>query len=360
MTNIKEIQALMDKLFPIKYKESWDNVGLLVGSDKKEVRSILLALEVTDKVIDEAIEKKVDMIITHHPLIFKPLKSITTKDPIGNMVYRLIRNNISLYSAHTNLDSSLLGTNYYLAELLNLSNVQFLEQKSFQNFYKIEVFVPKSHLEVVRKALTKNHLGHINEYSDCTFEVDGIGQFKPNEKASPFIGTKGRIERVEEVKIEGIIDKKYLKTAIMEMKKVHPYEEVACNIIHLDIESEVYGIGVKGKLETTLYELADTLKRVLHKPVINVIGENKKINDIAIVTGSGSEYLYKSDADVLITSDIKYHEAQTALQRNLSMIDAGHYETESIYMNRLYELLTERLDASIYISKINCNPFTYR
>ncbi|MCH4887699.1 Nif3-like dinuclear metal center hexameric protein [Acidaminobacter sp. JC074] len=364
-TNIKKVIKIMDQIAPRHLAESWDNVGLLVGDENKMVENILVALEVTDEVVEEAINKNIDLIITHHPLIFKPLKQINTNDPISKMVLKMIQNNINLFSAHTNLDISEVGTCHYLADLLELDRVDYLTTSHEDNLYKINCYVPESHLYIVKEALFKSGAGQYENYDSCAYEVKGQGQFRPLEGASPFVGEVGQVETTEEVRLEVIINRNDLSNALSAMIKAHPYEEPAYDVIKTEKKINQKGIGVYGYTSTTIKELCKELKDILECDHLKVIGDvNKKIASVAIVTGAGSDYIKAASkkVDVLITGDMKYHEAHYAKQVKLNVIDAGHFETENVYMPRLKTLLDinfekKSYDINVMVSETNINPF---
>jgi dinuclear metal center YbgI/SA1388 family protein len=355
----------MEQIAPSHLAESWDNVGLMIGDNNKMVENILVALEVTEEVIDEAINKNIDLIITHHPLIFKPLKKITTNDPIAKMVLRLIQNNINLFVSHTNLDVSEVGTCQYLADLLELERVSYLNTTSEDHLFKIQTGVPNSHKDRVKTALTKAGAGKIGDYDSCTFESNGTGQFRPLNGADPHIGEVGTLESVEETKIETVVTKDNLSNVLNALFKAHPYEEVAYDVIKLENSINKRGVGVYGYTNKTITELANELKDILEMKHIRVIGDlNKKISSVAVVTGAGADYMRDAArrADVLITGDMKYHEAHYAKQLKLNVIDAGHFETENVYMPRLKVLLDsyfeeKSYDINVLVSETNINPF---
>lgn len=357
----------MDTLAPPHLAEDWDNVGLMVGNPNKMVENVLLALEVTEDVIDEAINRNADLIITHHPLIYKPIKKIVTNDPISKMLIRLVQNDINLFVSHTNLDAADEGTSQYIADLLELDRIDYITKTDYEIYYKIQTSLPKTHEDAVKRALTQSGAGAIGDYTNCTFTTEGIGQFKPTDRAEPFIGSANELSSVEEVKIETIVPESHLQQTITSLLKAHPYEEPAYDVIKLENKIGGHGIGKYGYLQnmTKLSDLADHVKRVLDIKQVKVIGNlDKKINRVAIITGGGADY-YKDvikAADVLVTGDIKYHEAQYALQLNLAVIDAGHFETENLYMNRLKEILDEAFeeksyDIQVMVSDIDVNPF---
>lgn len=365
-TNVKKIIKIMEQIAPSNLALSWDNVGLLVGDENKMIENILLTLEVTPKVIEEAVDKNVDLIISHHPLIFKPLKKINTNDPISKMVIDMIQNNIQLYSAHTNLDISKAGTCYYMAELLELDRLKPLTVDHKEHLYKVQTFVPKEHLDSVKTAMTNAGAGQLENYEACTFIGEGIGQFKPLEGANPTIGSVGELESVEEYKLEAIVESSMLSKTLNAMIKAHPYEVPAYDVIKLENTTNEQGIGVVGYTQMqTIEAFAKILKEKINHEQLRVVGDlNKKISSVAIVTGAGSDYIKAASkkADILITGDLKYHEAHLASQLKIAVIDAGHYETEHIYMPRLKEILDEQFeeksyDVNVMVTETNNNPF---
>lgn len=366
-TNTRKIMKVMEQIAPSYLKEDWDNVGLMVGNQNKMVQNILLALEVSEEVIEEAINQNADMIITHHPLIYKPLEKIVDTDPISKMIIKLIKNDINLFVAHTNLDAAHNGTSQYVAELMNLSNINLLKKEYTTQYYKIQIGVPTEHAKKIREAITKAGAGNIGDYSECTFTCFGAGTFKPGTNSNPFIGRKNELETVDEVNIESIVEKKDLDNVISELLKAHPYEVPAYNIIKLENDIESFGVGRVGFLDSkmNLKELAEEAKKILKSDFVKVIGDlDKKIFRVSVITGAGSDYLKVASkkSDVLITGDIKYHEAQLAKQLGLAIIDIGHYETENIYMTKLKEILDlefekKSYDVKVKISEIDINPF---
>lgn len=330
----KTVINLIEGIAPAQLAEPWDNVGLQVGDIDREVHKVMICLEVTDDVIDEAIEKKADMIITHHPLIFKAIKSICVSDPIGKLLHKLIRHDIILYCAHTNLDAAVGGTNDVLAQALNLEEVTFLKKTYQEVFYKLVVFVPETHIEVVRASICEAGGGHIGDYSHCTYQTMGTGTFMALEGSNPFIGKENELEKVSEYRLETIISERNLKMAIQKMKEAHPYEEVAYDLFALNNDIASFGMGRLGTLKENmkLSLLCDELKLTLGLDHIRVAGDvNRWIQKVALCTGSGAEFIYdayKAGCDCFITGDVKYHDAQYAVQLGIAVIDAGHFETE--------------------------------
>lgn len=366
--NSNKIIKIMNEIAPESLAESWDNVGLLVGNADSEVDRVLVALEATEAVVDEAISSNIDLIICHHPLLFKPLKRITDADPIGKLVRKLIKNDISLYAAHTNLDIAKGGTNDYVAEILELDLVQGLEKTGSSNYMKVAVYVPLDNLESVRSAMASAGAGQIGAYSDCSFVTEGDGMFKPLEGARPHIGSVNELETVREGKLEVIVDKKNLGRVIDSMIKAHPYEVPAYDVWALENEIESYHLGRTGLIsgKYTLKEYAEFVKEKLQVGQLRYVGDSdKRVRKAAICTGAGADVMkaaVKKGCDVLITGDLKYHEAQTALQMNLTVIDAGHFETEQIFVQRLADKLkrsfeAKEYDVAVVESSSESNPF---
>ncbi len=338
-----------------KYIQSWapeeiawnkDNVGLQVGSAERKVKNILLALDLNMKVITEAVKKDCNLIITHHPLLFNPLRKIDTDhDNTSLLVEKLIKHDITLFSAHTNLDFTKDGVSFELAKTLKLKNIRFLSNiKSTQ--YKLIVFVPESHVEKVAFAIFENGGGIIGEYSNCSFRTKGKGSFKGSEKTSPSVGKKLNYEKVDEIKLEVLINSWKLDKILSAIRSVHPYEEIAYDVYPLSNENINYGIGAIGELDNPLSQ-KEFLNHVSKSLKINnfryTTGKENKIKVVAVCGGSGSEVIptaIKKGADALITADIKYHTFFDN-EKKLLLIDAGHYETEIFSLNEVNKRLTE-------------------
>ena len=337
-----------------KYIESWapeeiawnkDNVGLQVGSAERKVKNILLALDLNMKVITEAIKKDCNIIITHHPLLFNPLRKIdTNQDNTSRLIEKLIKHDITLFSSHTNLDFTKGGVSFELAKALELKNIRFLSNlKSIQ--YKLIIFVPEAHIEKVAAAIFENGGGIIGEYSNCSFRTKGEGSFKGSKKTSPSVGRKLNYEKVDEIKLEVLIDSWKLDKILSAIRKVHPYEEIAYDVYPLDNENINYGIGAIGKLDKPLNQ-KDFLNHISKSLSINNFrytdGKEKKIKTVAVCGGYGTEVIpgaVKKGADALITADIKYHTFFDYRDKIL-LIDAGHYETEIFSLDEVNKRLT--------------------
>jgi len=369
--NSKKIAKIIEGIAPIQTAESWDNVGFQIGNKHLEIDRVMVALEVTQSVVAEAINKNIDLIVTHHPLIFSKLKKLTSDDPVQSMVMELIKNNINLYVAHTNLDASKKGTNYYLSNLLGLKRIEALDEKKLDAYYKLGVFVPEDSAEKLREVLFNYGAGVLGNYDHASFNTKGIGTFRPLEGSNPSIGEKNQESQVNEVKIEVVIKGNDLDTVVEKMLNAHPYETVAYDVIKLENLEDNYSIGLTGYLDQgmTLDDLAEDVKEKFGIDQLKVVrSHDKTIRKVALCSGAGSDYITlasRMGCKCLITGDIKYHEAQLAKQLDLNLIDAGHFETENIYTTYLKEFLSNRCkekgyDIKIIESESIENPFEYQ
>lgn len=360
---LNDLIKKIENKYPLNLAYDWDNVGLLVGDFDNKIKKVLVTLEANESVVEEAIQKNIDLIITHHPFIFRKMNKINTKDLKGRLIHKLIKNDIALYSMHTNFDIAFDGLNDYFMEVMGFENTKILDVTNSETLYKVAVYVPKTHELQVRKVLGDAGAGYIGNYSNCTFNINGIGTFKPEDNANPFIGNIGEIEEVEEVKIETIVPQNLLQKTIDKMIKAHPYEEVAYDIYKLENKGNSVGLGRISKLQDsiTLKELCNSIKEKLNMEHIRVVGNlNDKINKVAVVTGSGADMFKKakrSGADVLITGDMKYHDAQDALDIGMNVIDCGHFETEDIFKDAISIYLEDIEGIEVIKSNVNLNPF---
>lgn len=342
----------IEELAPRRLAEEWDNVGLLVGSPMQKVDRVLVTLDVTDAVIDYAIQEGVQMIVAHHPFLFRPMKQIRTDWAQGAMIEKLLINKIAVYAAHTNLDIAEGGVNDVLAERIGLENVEPLSITSRQSLVKLVVFVPQESAEAVRGAIAKAGAGYIGEYSDCAFLTEGTGVFLPREGTNPYIGQQGRLERVPEVRIETIMPEEMSSRVVRAMLRVHPYEEPAYDLYPLKNSGKEYGLGRIGMLreEQPLEQVIDHIKSVLGVPVIKFTGEARQmVHKVAVCGGSGSDLISRAKmrgADLLLTADVKYHEGQKAEETKIAVADAGHYYTEVVVVPVLADYLRQKMTTS--------------
>lgn len=351
---------------------SWekDNVGLQIGSKKIKLKNIFLCLELTENALNQALQKNCNFIFTHHPFLFKPLRKIDfSSDTKAKLIETLIKKNITLYSAHTNLDFTKDGVSFELAKVLELENINFLEKQN-SNQYKIVVFAPQNNIDQLSESLFEAGAGIIGNYEKCSFRLDGKGTFLGNENSNPAIGTKQKFENVNEVRLELLVDSWKLKNVVAALKNNHPYEQPAYDIYSLKNENVNYGFGAIGNLKRGMNK-TEFLKHVSKKLNINNIRysdieQNIKINKVAVCGGSGSELLnsaLQNKADAFITADVKYHAFQDA-ENKILFVDAGHYETEIHSLNavkrNLEKFISEKSEKiKIYKYNGSTNPVKY-
>lgn len=359
---------LIEKLAPKYMAEAGDPIGLQIGEPDQNIHKILVSLDLDNAVLKEAEEWGADLIVLHHTPFFKPLQNIRTDLASGNLMARIIRNNMALYTAHTNLDSARGGVNDVLAQLLGLTKVSLLSTSWKQKLCKLAVFVPESHSDIVREALTSVGAGWLGNYSDCTFKVKGTGTFRPLDGTNPFIGQTGQLAEVQEVRVETIISEELLEQAVQVMLKVHPYEEVAYDVYPLANLGESTGLGRIGYLPEpmTLKEFLTLVKEKLELRTLRFCGNPAtKVAKVAVCGGAGASLLsvaVSAGADVFLTGDVKYHEAQDALAQNMTIVDPGHFATEYPVIPVLAEYLRGLLGGEkveVKAATINTDPFRY-
>jgi dinuclear metal center YbgI/SA1388 family protein len=366
--NGHEIIALFEKFSPKALAMEGDKIGLQIGRLNKKVERVMIALDVLENVIDEAVAKNVQLIIAHHPPIFRPLKNIMTDTISGRMIEKLIKHDIAVYAAHTNLDVAKGGVNDWLAEALGLEETEVLVPTFDTKLKKLVVFVPVSHAEGVREALGNAGAGFIGNYSHCSFTATGTGRFMPGEGTTPYIGKTGQLETVEEVRIETIVPEHLVRKAVTAMIKAHPYEEVAYDLYPLDNKGETLGLGRIGKVaQMTLGEFAEKVKASLEVDRVRVVGDlNDKVSKVAVLGGDGNKYFTHAKfkgADVYVTGDIYYHTAHDAMMQGLNMIDPGHH-VEKVMKQGLTKTLgqlcqKEGYKVEIFPSEADTNPFKF-
>ncbi|MGN8771311.1 Nif3-like dinuclear metal center hexameric protein [Paenibacillus barengoltzii] len=359
----------MEQLAPKHVAMEGDKIGLQLGSLQKEIRNVLVALDVNEEVVDEAIALEADLIVAHHAIIYRPLAHLQSDTPMGKVYEKLIKNDIAVYIAHTNLDVTDGGMNDWMAEVLGIENADSLEDVHTDNLYKLVVFVPKDHHELVLQGMLNAGAGHIGNYSHCSFNIEGFGTFKPGEGTDPYIGSQGKLERVEEVRIETVVPHSLRSKVIQAMLKQHPYEEVAYDLYPMDLKGRTFGLGRVGKLTepVTLRDFVQRVKERLDVPMVRVVGDlDRPIRKAAVLGGSGGRYWKSAQfrgADVLVTGDVDYHTAQDAWMAGVAIIDPGH-NAEKIMKPRVAAWLTEKLNEGkyatrVHASQVNTEPFRF-
>ncbi len=333
---VSEIEQFFESWAPRWTAWERDNVGLQVGHRSQIVRRVLVALDVTDEIVREAIQKKCELIISHHPLLFRPPKSISDSDSVGALALSLAENGIALYSVHTNLDAATDGVSFALANAVGVQNPRFLAPLQ-ETLTKLAVFVPAEHVDRVAAAMEQAGAGVIGEYESCSFRVEGTGTFRGSNRAHPFSGKPMEFEEVREIRLEMIVPRARIDAVVDAIKSVHPYEEVAYDVYALQNPNPNFGMGVIGDLKrpVPLRSFLNRLKKAVRAESVRYTGSlTQQIGRVAVCGGSGSELLdhaIKSGADAFVTADVKYHPFQSAAGR-IVLIDAGHWETEQIVL----------------------------
>ncbi|MFC0522582.1 Nif3-like dinuclear metal center hexameric protein [Pontibacillus salicampi] len=365
----KEIIDIFETFSPKHLAMDKDPIGLHVGTLHKKVHKVMVTLDVLENVVDEAIENEVDLIIAHHPLLFKPLQQINPDTEKGRIVQKLIKHDITVYAAHTNLDVAEGGVNDAMCEALGLDPKDILVETGQETLYKIAVYVPATHEEKVREALGNAGAGHIGNYSHCTFQTPGTGAFKPLEGSNPHLGDQGELEKVEEVRMETIVPEHVLSTVLRSMKEAHPYEEVAYDVYTLQNEGAKRGIGRVADLEKPmlLKDFAEHVKQAFDVPALRVVGDmEQKVKKIAVLGGDGNKFIHqaeRSGADVFITGDVYFHVAHDALGMGLNIIDPGHH-VEKVMKKAVQEYLIQeckekQMETEVIVSTANTEPFQF-
>ncbi|MDG1279090.1 MAG: Nif3-like dinuclear metal center hexameric protein [Algoriphagus sp.] len=362
---ISQVISYLESIAPPAYQESYDNATLITGDRNWEVNGILCALDCTEAVVEEAIALGANMIVAHHPIVFKGLKSLTGKNYVERTIIKAIKNDIAIYAIHTNLDHVAHGVNKRICDRLELLNAKILSPKKHL-ISKLVYFVPVSDAQKTLDAVFAAGAGKIGEYKDCSFQVSGKGTFTPSENANPTIGQNGTPTEVDEVRTEVLVESHLMTQVVHALKKNHPYEEVAHYIESLENENQEVGAGMIGELKEEMSG-EDFLDFLKDKMILSMIKHTeipkKKIKRIAVCGGAGIFLLSdakRSGADVFVTSDIKYHEFFDA-EGKLILCDIGHYESEIFTKELLHEFLSQNFpNIALYLTKVVTNPTSYR
>jgi dinuclear metal center YbgI/SA1388 family protein len=365
---ISDVQEIMAAWAPPAIAWERDNPGLQCGDPSATVRRILVALDVCDTTVADARRRRADLIVSHHPLLFKPLRSLTPETPSGRLLQALVSANIALYAAHTNLDFTRGGTSFALADVLGLENQRFLETP-YRVHKKVVTFVPAEHADRVASAMAQAGAGVIGNYEECSFRAGGTGTFRGNDVSHPAVGERGMLERAPEIRLEMLVPEWKVEGVLRAMRREHPYEEVAYDVYPLENRSAEYGMGVFGMLPRPmrLAQFLRSVRRSLGAGVLRWAGDPaSRIERVAVCGGSGAELLdaaVRSGADVFVTADVKYHSFHDA-SGVIALVDAGHYETEAPVVGAIVrrlksEFQRRRARVPVYPAARSTNPVRY-
>lgn len=357
------IGAVLEDMYPASLAESWDNVGWQIRVPGQPVSGILLALDVTPGVVEEAVRLGCNLIFAHHPMLFKTVSSLDLGSPPGSLVGQIIRGGISVWAAHTNLDVMPGGTSFALAEALGLQGVELLSRVDRKE-YKLVVYVPASHVEVVKNAMAEAGAGRIGDYSHCFWQVLGTGQFKPEEGAAPYLGAVGQEERVEEFRVEGVVPQTRLGAVLDALRRVHPYEEIAYDLLPLANRVNPCGFGAVGSLASpsATAQIARDAATRLSSPICVVAGNPDRTHQrVAVVGGSGGSLIpdaMRSGATLFVAADLRYHESQEAVARGLDLVILDHFATERPVLDSVRIQLERRLPGvSVQVAATRSTPY---
>lgn len=364
MAKIKDIISAIEEFAPLAFQESYDNSGVQVGDVAQEAKSVLVCIDVTEVVVDEAVSKGCNLIVAHHPLVFKGVKSLTGKDYIEKCLIKAIKNDIVIYAAHTNLDNAWGGVSFKMAEKLGLKNVKVLAPVEGK-LLKLVTFVPVSHIDAVRNALFAAGAGCIGNYDNCSYNSDGYGTFRAGEGANPFCGEQGEMHKEPEVRLETIFPSHIKGNVIRALVAAHPYEEPAFYIFALENEWSRVGSGVIGELgnaesEISILEKIKTVfevSSVKYSPLLN-----KPVTRIAICGGSGSFLIpdaLRAGAGMFLTGEIKYHDFFNH-RNSILLADIGHYESEQYTNELICEIIRKKFPTfAVHFTECKTNQINY-
>jgi len=366
---IKDITARIEDILPLKLAQDWDNVGLLIGDPKKDVKNILLTIDITRDVVEEAKKLKTDLIVSYHPVIWDALRKITADGPTG-VVYDLIRSGIAVYSIHTALDSAVGGVNDGLAEIVGIIDGKpigdYVANPSGDN-YKLVVFVPRKSVAKVSNAVFAAGAGAIGNYSHCGFGTEGTGTFLPHEGAKPAIGKKGKLEKVEEIRFETIVPATKLNNVVAAMLKAHPYEMPAFDIFKIHDINMPLGLGRIGELAkpVRVTQIIKRIKKVTGTKAVGLVGEqNRLVRWAAVCAGTCGTIInlvIAAGADLYLTGELKHHQALAAQEAGLTCICLSHTVSERFMLKKFVKQLQKQVKTiKIRISKKDADPFKWK
>jgi dinuclear metal center YbgI/SA1388 family protein len=361
---LKELVSFFNEIAPFSIQESYDNSGLQTGDPEMEISGGIICLDVTPDVLEEAIDHKMNLIISHHPLIFGGIDSITGKNHTERVLLKAIKNDIAILAVHTNLDAVIPGVNDKIANKLGLVNRKILDPMQ-DKLLKLAFFVPVNSAETVRSVVFGAGAGVIGEYDYCSFNVEGVGTFRASENANPHVGEIGKVHNEKEIRIEIILPEYMQAKVVSALLSAHPYEEVAYDLYPLKNIHGRIGMGIVGDMEEEMeeYDFLNGLKRIFNTGCVRYTQlSGKKIKKVALCGGSGSFLLKKAisvGADVFVSADFKYHQFFDA-ENQILIADIGHYESEQFTKELFYELVTKKFPKfALRLSEVNTNPINY-
>ncbi|SHJ24155.1 dinuclear metal center protein, YbgI/SA1388 family [Hymenobacter daecheongensis DSM 21074] len=364
MATVADLARVLEQAAPLAYQESYDNAGLQCGDPRADITGVLIALDCTPAVVDEAIRRGCNVVVAHHPVVFKPLKRLTGANEVEQTLIRAIKNDVAIYAAHTNLDNVRHGVNRQLAAKLGLTNLRILDPKT-GTLGKLITYAPPAHSEAILQALYAAGAGHVGDYAECSFRSDGVGTFTPGPGTTPFLGTVGQPETTAEQRLEVLLPLHLHSRVLAALRQAHPYEEVAYELIKLENTHQDVGSGMVGELAEPLppAEFRRRLRHALGVPVVKHTEFEKPIKTVALCGGAGSFLIGKAraaGAEAFVTGDLKYHEYFGAEGR-LMLCDVGHFESEQFTGELFQDLLHANFGSTfaVLIAQTLTNPVRY-
>lgn len=361
---IKDVIQHLEHWAPKEFQESYDNSGLIVGDITTEIKGVLVCLDSTEEIVDEAIQKGCNLIVAHHPIVFSGLKTFTGKTYIERTIIKAIKNDVAIYAIHTNLDSVSTGVNWQIGQKLGIKNLKILSPKQ-NSLKKLITYVPNAHLDSVRTALFEAGAGNVGKYSECSFKSEGEGTFKPNNAAEPFVGEVGKLHFEKELRLEVLVSKENVNQVLNALTSSHPYEEVAYELISLDNSRNDIGSGMIGELEkpTQALEFLNHVKKEMNVGVVRYTSlPEKLIQRVAFCGGSGGFLLNAAKlnkADIFITADYKYHQFFDA-ENEIVIADIGHFESEQYTIDLIATYISKKFTKfAVRLTDVNTNPVNY-
>lgn len=361
---VNDIAKVLEELAPLAHAEDFDNVGLLVGDPNMKVEGVLVTLDTLENVVDEAISKKYNLIVSFHPIIFKGLKKLTGSNYVERVVLKAIANNIAIYSMHTALDNSKMGVNAKICEVLGLKNPEILIPRA-KSIKKLTTYAPCADAEKIKLALFNAGAGDIGKYSNCSYSLEGVGSFKAENGANPTVGKVGEVHFEKETMINVIYTFDKEKSILKALFDAHPYEEVAYEVVTLENTNQDLGMGMIGYLDVEMDE-KEFLIKVKESMNASVVRHSEllgnKVSKVAVLGGSGAFAIgaaKKAGADIFVTADLKYHDFYQA-ENQLVVADIGHFETEQFTKDLLVDYLTKKIpNFAVSLSESITNPIKY-